>query len=197
MNNRGIYRRYLARVIKQYRERSGVRMYAELLLTLLAVVIFSVFAVRPTFTTIIALYNEIQLKEKTIEDMDKKINALATARSILEQEAERLELLSSAVPSAPRNDRYTREVQTVAQEAGGGVLSITTNDIVLMGNSSKETPYTVTVGGNYQTLIATLNGLESLRQQILKERVDIRTEDTNTNAFNITLTVSGQLLALP
>ena len=58
---------------KAYEDREDIRVFIELLLTLVAVFVFSVFAIRPTLNTIGGLTQEISSKKETIDIMDKKI----------------------------------------------------------------------------------------------------------------------------
>jgi len=68
------------RAIREYNEKPALRAYMELFLTLLAISLFGLFAIRPTVKTIGNLIKEIEAKNETLKIMDEKINNLNIAK---------------------------------------------------------------------------------------------------------------------
>jgi len=82
-NWREDYNRYQRLFWKNYnlfKEREDIRNYVELVLSLISIIIFAVFALRPTILTIIELNKEIKTKEETVKQMDTKIKNLQKAQ---------------------------------------------------------------------------------------------------------------------
>jgi hypothetical protein len=58
--NYELYRKYIESAFRQYQERQDLKTYTDLILTSLAIIIFSLFAIKPTAVTIIKLYKEMK-----------------------------------------------------------------------------------------------------------------------------------------
>src|SRR3972149_11044320 len=94
-NNYLRYKSYFLNVVGSYRERADIRVYLEILLSLVTVSIFSIFALRPTLLTIAHLTREIQSKQQTLKTMEDKIGNLGQAQSLYDRERAKIALLES------------------------------------------------------------------------------------------------------
>ncbi|MEJ2441504.1 MAG: hypothetical protein P8Y06_01110, partial [Patescibacteria group bacterium] len=84
------YRSYFLNIVGVYKQRKDLRMFLELLLTLVTVSFFAAFALRPTLLTIIELLKEIDTKEETLTKMSTKIQEIRKKLDKLEKEANEL-----------------------------------------------------------------------------------------------------------
>src|SRR5688572_25729197 len=83
--NYQLYKRYIKNIALIYQRRKDVRVYIELLLSLSVIIIFSIFAIRPTVITIIDLNREIEDKELIVDRLDQKLVALDAATTTFNQ----------------------------------------------------------------------------------------------------------------
>ena len=60
------YKDYFLNIVALYKQRRDLRAFLEVILSLSTVIIFVVFALKPTALTIISLYNEIKVKKDTL-----------------------------------------------------------------------------------------------------------------------------------
>ena len=102
-NNYLRYKTYFLNVLGRYRERADVRVYLEILLSLTAISIFSVFALRPTLLTIAELIKEIESKKLTLTQMEEKINNLSQAQTLFDRERGKIVLLDTSKTSIPNS----------------------------------------------------------------------------------------------
>src|SRR4030042_1069686 len=70
----------LAKTLNAYSQRPNLKAYLELFLSLITVVVFGVFAIRPTIITIGKLLKEIKAKEETVVIMNQKIENHKTSK---------------------------------------------------------------------------------------------------------------------
>lgn len=109
------YFNFFLNIYKMYNEKVSVRKFIELLLTLGAIVVFSLFAIKPTSITIIGLVKEIGEKQKTIVALDQKIDNLRVGQSEFAQLVSYSDIINNALASeAP----ITNLVQYVERLAG-------------------------------------------------------------------------------
>jgi len=84
------YKNFFLNVLSIYNSKPNLRVYLELVLTLGTIIMFVIFAIKPTILTIIDINNEIKNKEAIISSLEKKITDLQTASSILQKEESNL-----------------------------------------------------------------------------------------------------------
>jgi len=82
----------------------------EITITIGVVILFLVFAVRPSVLTISNLIGEIKVKEKVSFQMRKKINDVVTAQDVYAQIQEKYQLVDSALPVSPHFGQLTEQI---------------------------------------------------------------------------------------
>lgn len=204
--NYELYRKYLEATVNIYKSRKDIQMFSELLLSLGAIIIFGIFAIRPTLVTIAGLSKEINEKRRTIIQLDNKIESLVAAQTNYEQNKIAIDLLDFAIPTNSYPQVFLRQVEGVAQKDTVSLASVNINDIPIKGRtnqtvknlkkseektyniSSASVPITISAAGNYNSILAFTSDLENLRRLILPERVELFTrEETGSNIVYINL----------
>ncbi|MDP3918237.1 MAG: hypothetical protein Q8Q30_03630, partial [Candidatus Woesebacteria bacterium] len=93
------YKGFFLDILAIYKSRPNLKVYLELMLSLGTIVIFSIYAIKPTVLTIIELNNEIKSKENIVLLLTQKISDLKIASNILQKESANLEFIDDAVPT--------------------------------------------------------------------------------------------------
>jgi len=75
-DNYARYKDFFLNILRVYYAKPNIKIYLELILSLTTIVIFSIFAIKPTVLTIIELNKEIQAKEETVRKINQKLDAL-------------------------------------------------------------------------------------------------------------------------
>jgi len=216
-NWREDYNRYQRLFWKNYnlfKERQDIKNYVELVLSLISIIIFAVFALRPTILTIIELNKEIKTKEETVKQMDTKIKNLQKAQNLINQEEDRINLLNMAVPVQPEPDTFLHTLAGTAVLEGLTVKSISLEEITLFdrkennqsqGVNPAEEAKTITFAasfeGEFEKMMDFIKKSENLIRPIKFEQLSItqkKAEEEETEKTNLlNLSISGQTLYYP
>lgn len=109
------YKSFFLNVLSQYKEKSELKAYLEILLSLTTVSIFAVFALRPTILTIAELIGQIEEKKTTISQMDAKIQSLSQAQNIYDRQSSSIDLLINyTIPKLSNSDIFARQIEALA-----------------------------------------------------------------------------------
>ena len=127
------YKTYFLDVTGRYQERSDIRVYLEILLSLVTVSVFSVFALRPTLLTIAELIREIQAKKTTLATMEEKILNLSRANSLYNEKIGEIELLKSSIPDKGVPEVFARQIEGLSEKHQIPIAEITTGRANILG----------------------------------------------------------------
>lgn len=117
-NNYLRYRTYFLNVTNQYRERGDIKAYLEILLSLITITIFSIFALRPTLLTIGELIKEVETKKETLAKIDSKIQNLSKAQLLYDRQRKNIYILNVAVPARATPEVFTQQLDAIAIKNG-------------------------------------------------------------------------------
>lgn len=87
----------IRRELEKFYEQPVARVSFELVMSIVAVMFFAVFALRPTLNTMSSLLNEIEEKEEVDAALTRKISALATAQNEYLTFGDRFGILEEAI----------------------------------------------------------------------------------------------------
>lgn len=198
------YRKYLTDLVTLYKRRRDLRMYMELLMSLAAIVIFALFALRPTFLTIAQLIRDIKAKNATIDQMDEKIQNLATAQSTYNQRSTDISVLKLAVPSAPSPETFARQIEGVAQKDQVVLLGTSMGKAVLAGTTEAQKEddlppgavgleVSISATGSYDSLATFLTDLENMRRPIKTDSLSVSATQQDQPDSTIVLVLTGRI----
>jgi len=134
------YKSYFLNVAGQYRERADVKVYLEILLSLATVIVFSIFALRPTLLTIAELIKEIETKNGTITVIDSKIDNLSRAQRLNDQQKANIALLKIAIPEEPSPDIFARQIEVFTQRNQTPLSSFSLGKTLILGEKTSKSP---------------------------------------------------------
>lgn len=203
---------YLLNIAVQYKERADIRVYLEIILSLLTVSLFSIFALKPTLITIAELLQEIESKKSTLSTMNEKIQKLNTAQTLHDSEKRNIDLLKIAVPDTPQPDILARQIEGLSQKHSVSVSNFKIGNALILGSkiskqdSRKEEEQKLTVNADamnfsiglnilvdeYDQILSFLNDFENLRRPVVIDSLNIQTserEGENTLNFSISARV--------
>jgi len=178
-SNKTVYKKYMNQMVLLYDNREDVKIYSELLLSVGAIIIFGLFAVRPTLVTILNLFSEISAKRETIVIMDTKIGNIIAGQTIFERERARLNILSQAIPQEALAEQYIRQLEGLATRNGVTISSLSLEAISVLGESTleqqtKQFDISFTIAGDYLNVASFLDNIENTRRPLLENAVTTR-----------------------
>jgi len=200
------YRSFFLDIYRVYKNRTDLKLFLEIILSLATISFFTYFALKPTAFTITELLKEIKAKEDVIARLDQKIKDLDTATGVYQSEP-RLVLLDQALPNAPSPEDFARQIQGVAAQAGVTLNSLIIGKVTLVGKDEKtavsidqtalpegsgEIDFGVNATGTYDNLSAFLTTLENMRRPIKIDNAIVNVAQLE-GGDTISVTVSGRI----
>jgi hypothetical protein len=207
------YRSYFLNVATQYRERADLKVYLEIFLSLATVIIFTLFALRPTLTTIAELVKEIESKKETLAVMEAKLQKISEASSIYHQKKSNIDLVKLAVPETASPDIFVRHIEGLSIKNNNllNKLSLDKNEIIgtsPKAASGKKTSKSSSGSGDslvfnvavsnslndYRLIHGFLTDMEKLRRPVEIDTVTLsRVIDEQTNVSELLLDIKGSV----
>jgi Tfp pilus assembly protein PilO len=188
----------LRKTLLQFYHNPVAVVSMELLLSVGAVIFFAVFAIRPTLLTMSDLLKEIDDKKKLVEQLDRKIAALATIQTEYLQLQDRLVVLDEALPNTPQLIYSLKVIEKIAQEEGLILTAITVGEIPEEVDSSPtaagiqriNVPVSIAVTGDYPTIRQFIETLQNNRRSFVIDTIVFSiSEEKGTRILNATLTL--------
>lgn len=196
--NEKLYRKYVEQMSYAYNTRVDIRMFVEVFLSLITIIIFLVFAIRPTLKTISLLYKEINSKRGTLQKLEDKVQALTQAQQVYESQRVSISILNLAVPNEALSEKYLRQIEGMAKLSGTTVSNMSTKEIPIFGGpgSQGESPDSFTfsfdVLGSYDAVALFLSDFENSRRpmKIISAQLSAPKDETETN---LRLSITGDV----
>ncbi len=202
------YRSYFLNVMGRYRERTDIKVYLEILLSLITVSIFSIFALRPTLLTIAGLIKEIEGKKDILSTMNEKISNLSKAQVLLDQMRQEVALLKTSVPTSPQQEVFARQIEGLSARHGIPVTRLSLSGATIFDKNIQSAGPEGKAGqiiyslnattpiDNYPALANLTLDLENLRIPPIINKLTINiTNDTGVTVLSTVL--DGKLQYLP
>ncbi len=194
------YQRYLLDIVALYRRKPNLKIYLELLLSIVTIGILTLFAIKPTVLTIAELIVKINSQQQTSDQMDTKIKNLGIAQTLFNQEQANIQLLNQAVPTGPDVQTYIRQIEGLLKKQGltpttlsvGQVDLLSQKEATAAATTSSQAAFTITISGAYQQLLNLMQDLENLRRPALLNKLDFTINDANPETKTLTLVLSAQ-----
>lgn len=152
---------YLPKVSKEQ-----VKEYTTLIFTFIALIVFSIFAIKPTLATIIDLKRQISDSEFAVKSLKTKLANLNTLSVQYERLQPDLPILFAALPQNPTPASVVGQVQQLALKKNVQVVTLQSTTVGLYpptkpGSGEKYFVFNVTVQGNYASLVSFLTSITS------------------------------------
>jgi hypothetical protein len=171
------YKDLFLNVVTLYKQRRDLRAFLELILSLSTVIIFVVFALKPTAVTIISLYNQIRTKQDTLNSLNQKIANLETANVVFNKNKNFITDVDTAIFTGPEPDTVSKQILGLSSKDSVSLLGISVGQITLVGKNiapkdpsakplpgnALSMPVSISVKGNYPGLLTFIKDLENLR----------------------------------
>jgi Tfp pilus assembly protein PilO len=151
----------------------------ELVFSIVAVIFFAIFAIRPTLQTMSELVKEIKDKQILDEQLDQKIASLNTAQSQYQKFNSQFYLLDEAIPKTARLVEGLKIVEKIASENDLVIQGITISAVpdelsVATADKAKRDSLTfnVDVVGDYLKIRQFINDLMNSRRMMIIDQVN-------------------------
>lgn len=206
-NHRGQYlknSRYFKQLVGAYENTPAVRISIELLLSLITISFFALFALRPTLNTISELVAQIRSQEEIKGKLEQKITNLGQAQAIWAKEQERIILVGQALPPNPNIDAYIKQIEGIAVSRGLSLTFFGVDETVLKGENKDQKKKgavkgienieaSVSLSGSYSSLVLFVEDLEKLRRPVELISISFSLTRVGQGQSNLLLTISNEV----
>jgi hypothetical protein len=207
---RGQYFRYKElslNLLAVYRQRSDVQAFLEIILSLVTLIIFTVFALKPTALTMVSLNNELKEKRSTLAALNQKINDLQTAQNLFIENQNAVPIIDSAVFTIPEPDTLAKQVMGLAEKNSVNVTGLSIGQLSILGPNTvakeatdvKPLPggaqtinISITTRGSYANLVGFAKDIESLRIPVKIDTLTFSSSPLETNGAIVQL-INGRV----
>lgn len=192
------YKDFFLSIANVYKTKPNLKIYLELILSLVTIIVFSLFAVKPTVLTIIDLTKEIKAKEETSIKLKQKIKNLQIASNLMQNSVQDIQYVEQAVPKNTNPEILVKQIEALANENSLQILGLSSSDIILSGiepenkKVKNEVPFTFSATGTYPNIFLFLNKIENLRRPIKFDSFAINSNTTEGGKI-IILTITGKV----
>jgi len=201
------YKEFYLNIQSLYKQRADLRAFLEIILSVSTVIVFLVFALKPTALTIISLYGQIQEKKTTSADLAQKLNNLETAGAVFTKNQNVIPDIDVSIGDFAQPNISVQQIQAIAGKNSVSILGISVGEVVLVGSlpnkktasdlkplpgGAREMPISISVKGDYAGLKSFLSDLENLRTIINLDSVGINSSETEKGKTIVSV-VSGRV----
>lgn len=196
---------YFNTYLKKYWQSQRQKSYTSLGLSLALILLFSVFALRPTLLTVIELREKLAQGKQANTQLDQKIQSLSQAQINYEKIKNSLPLLDEALPNSSKILDFLNQVNSTARQNELLVVKAQSQAVPLaLGAqtkdetqpSKKEQPisFTFEAKGSYENTRKFLTNLQSFVRLVDLNEVSISKEKDEQD---LKLSVEGTVYYLP
>lgn len=166
-------------VLLDFYNNPVARVSLELIFSILAVIFFAIFAVKPTLQTMSELVKEIEDKRALDEQLEQKIASLNTAQAQYQQFGSQLYLLDEAIPKTANLVEGLKIVEKIASENNliiqGISISAVPDELIKADESDalrESLTFNVDLTGDYLNIRQFIEDLMVSRRMMLVDQVN-------------------------
>lgn len=200
------YKQLFLNVSDAYKKRADLRAFLEIVLSLVAVIVFIIFALKPTALTIISLVQQIKEERKTLASLNQKVNDLQKVSTLLTQNQMFLDNVDTAISTTPSPDIFTKQILGLSAKNNVELMALTINEITFVGNVKKvvseeteplpenanEIGYSISIKGTFANINAFLKDIENMRVKSNIDDLTISSSVTDSGRV-IVAVISGRV----
>lgn len=184
--------------IKPIVQSKKMQEYRPLIFSLVMVSFFSIFALRPTLTTIASLQKAIESQNALYNQVTEKIETIKTARNnYLAMDPVSREAIDSLIPNETALPDLINDLRSLAKVYDASISGLQFEALDLDGKpknlvkqpAPKEIPFTMNLKGEYITLLQFINSLNKIDRIISVDTVTVR---GSTDDEGLTMSINAK-----
>jgi hypothetical protein len=193
------YREFSLNLLSLYKQRADVQAFLEIILSLATLIIFVIFAIKPTILTMITLNKEIKTKQETLNGLNQKITDLQTANRVYRDNEAFIPDIDSAIFGIPSPETISEQVLRLGQKNSVTITGLSIGEVSLIGqsNSQKETVELPQLPGGAKSISVAINtkgsysNLSTFLKDVENSRIPIKLDTLTISSSQL---VSGDIL---
>lgn len=190
--NKEKFDKYLELVPDFRKEKT--QKFTTVVLTLIAIIALSLFAINPTLSTIANLQKQLDDAKFVFGRLGEKINNLSILQTKYNELQFDLPVVFEAIPQNADVPKLTGQVQKVAQDSNVNLLSFQATEITSQNKFFSYT-FSTTAMGNHTNILSFLTNLANMQRVLYIQIVNI--SQSNQEAGQEQITIRGQAFYKP
>lgn len=188
----------LNKQLRQFYQNPVAQVSLEVFFSIVAVIFFAMFAIRPTLITMSNLVKELNDKKALNEQLKQKIAALSSVQSEYSIVQPKLALLEEAIPSDPSFENAMLQLEKIASDrqviiSNAQIKELpkksVATDAAQLTRLSK--PVALDVEGDYNSIRQFIEDIGSLRRQMSVDAIQFNLTDIlGQKKLRATLTIN-------
>lgn len=190
-------RKELEATLLKFYSQPSARVSLELFITIIVIMFFAVFAIRPTLLTMSDLIKEIEDKRALDQALTEKVAALSTGQTEYLNFQPKIGTLEKALPSDPRLIDSLKLIEKIASDRRLAIVSIGIPEPPQISTASAEVMperqnlnFAVTVAGDYVTIREFVNDLQNAKRIMIVESIIFRIDETDGEILKAQITIN-------
>jgi Tfp pilus assembly protein PilO len=198
-------KKQISTALLQFYDKPIAKVSVELFMTISTVIIFAVFAIRPTLLTMSDLIKELNDKKELNALLKEKVASLQSAQNEYLAAQDRLGVLDEAIPSTPKFEEAVLIIEKIASDNKLLISSMDAKEVPkepddkvdIDAQKRVSRPILVTVTGDYPTIRHFIEDLRNSQRTLIVSSVIFTTyEDEGGKKLRATITVEVQYFGL-
>src|SRR5579872_2222997 len=170
LNKVGLTHKSVIRSLPDFKAEK-TQQYTTLGLTLVVLIVFGIFAISPTLSTIAQLRKKISDDNVVLNQLQTKnqnLNSLTTQYSDLQSD---LPVLYASIPQTPDSSKFVGQLQRLGQNDNVAITSVEVNNVAVAPlvqtiNTTTKISFTLNASGSKDQLDSFVKSLETLSRLI-------------------------------
>jgi hypothetical protein len=189
--------------LQRFYQKPVAKVSLELFLSILTVLFFALFAIRPTLLTMSDLIKEIEDKEKLDKQLSQKIASLSSVQPLYLQLQDQLLILDESIPSQPQLIYSLKIIEKIASELHLVIANINVAEIPKENTDQNseisstsferiDVPLTISIYGDYPSIRQFVESLKDYRRSFIIDTVIFTTKELRgTRKLEARITISA------
>jgi Tfp pilus assembly protein PilO len=166
--------------------------YTSLILSLIALSVFGLFAINPTLSTIAKLQKEIEDSKVLSQRLEDKIADLATLQQSYKKLENDIPTVFESMPNAPLVPILIGQIQSIARDSSLRVVQIQNGEAELFAQVDPSRKYyfytfSVVADGAYENILNFTDNLTNLQRIVSIKAVSINNQSDTAGALQLNL----------
>lgn len=174
-----------------YLNPERTQKFFSIVLTLIALSFFGIFAINPTISTIIKLKKEVSDSEFVGNQLDSKIKNLSLLRKQYVSLQNDLTTISDAIPREPDVHLLFAQLQTIAKTNSIKIKKLQNSEVEVLKNDKGlgkqyySYPFSIGGQGTFQSISDFVRSITNMQRIIDIELFSITNQESQSLGFNI------------
>ncbi len=171
-----------------------VRTYGSLILTIVSLIVFIVFAIKPTIETILILQKQLSNQHQILDKLNQKSKNLSLGRkNYLDLDQNTKDKINGSVPASPAIGELTKNLENAAKSGDASLSAIQFQSFTINQPQKTKTlaeiPFTYNVEVSYSTALSVLSNLKKLDRLISIDQFSLNKLESGGRLL---LSISGE-----